>query len=131
MAVRRPQVDPAERLFRIADLLADLAEANPSRSFDEQAEQVAKALSPRVPVTRDPTGRPCVSWIDGERWLQAAKRDQLEVERDRQERLAEAERTQAMRLPMGVVAVETPDGTWYAPGHEPNVLPGGKRIEVG
>jgi hypothetical protein len=131
VALRRPQVDQAEQLVRIADVLAEVAGANPSRGFDEEAERLAGVMSPRVPVTRDWSNRPCLSWTDGERMLLRMRRDLAEDERERTERLAAAELAATQMVPAGTISVTAPGRPdWWAPGHEPPPYTGPKVTQV-
>jgi hypothetical protein len=128
MALRKPQVDQAERLVRIADVLAEAGGVNPSRVFDEEAERLASAMVPRGMVSRDWSGRPCLSWPDGERMLLRMRRDQQEEDRARAERLAAADQLQA--LPSGTLMLETPGYTWTAPGFDPHERTGAQSGQV-
>jgi hypothetical protein len=116
MAVRRLQIEPAEQQVRVADVVAELAQQNPSRVFDEQAEVVTRTLAAKL-VSRDWSGRPVIPALDAERLLWSLRRDREQEDRERQERTREAELARVGQLPAGTIGFERPgEEPVYAPG---------------
>jgi hypothetical protein len=105
--MRRLPVERDEPAVRVADVLAELARAAPSPVFDEQAEVVAKTLAAKI-LSRDWAGKLTIPAQDAERLLWSLRRDQAQEDRERVERIREAEAEYAGRLPRGTVMLQRP-----------------------
>jgi hypothetical protein len=70
----------------------------------------------RGQVTRDWTGRPCLSWTDAERLYLRMLRDREQATREQAERLAVIEQARGQYVGAGIVGAESPGaGDWRAP----------------
>jgi hypothetical protein len=115
MALRKPVPEVTERRVLLRDVLAELAGVDGGRRLDEEAGRVAATLPARM-LSTDWAGRPVVNETDAERLLWKLRRDRAEHEAEMSKAIVAAEDEYARRLPPGVVGIEAPGLSWYAPG---------------
>jgi hypothetical protein len=98
-----PQGDP---WVLVADVLAEAAGVDPSRSFDTEARALAKTMRG---IRHDWAGRPCITWSVATGLLASLKAEQARRRAAIEARLVEADRVFRAALPPGVpVSAEVP-----------------------
>jgi sulfur carrier protein ThiS len=91
----------------VADVLAEAASVDPSRSFDTQARGLAKTMRG---VRHDWAGRPCVTWSTAAELLASLRAEQARVAARIEQQAIEKDQAFRDALPAGVAAERVPEG---------------------
>jgi hypothetical protein len=91
----------------VADVLAEAAGVDPSRSFDSGARALAKTMRG---VRADWAGRPCITWSVASQLLESLRAEAARRRAVVEERLVEADAVRMASIPRGVPAAMIPEG---------------------
>jgi hypothetical protein len=105
-----PEGDP---WVPVADVLAEAAGMDPSRSFDDQARALAKTMRG---IRHDWAGRPCITWSAATELLESLQAEAAARRAEIEERLVEADAVRRSQIPQGIpldaVPVGVSPGEW-------------------
>jgi hypothetical protein len=104
MGATRPEPEP---WVLVADVLAEAAGVNPSRSFDVEARAQAKTMRG---VRHDWAGRPQVTWSVAAELLASLRAERARVVAQAEQRLIEADQQFRAQLAPGIPAGAVPEG---------------------
>jgi hypothetical protein len=91
----------------VADVLAEVAGVDPSRSFDSEAKRLAKTMRE---VRHDWADRPCITWSTATELLDSLRAEAARKRAEIEQRLVDQDRQFRASLPAGIPASWVPEG---------------------
>jgi hypothetical protein len=91
----------------VAEVLAEAAAVDSSRSFDDQARALAKTMRG---IRHDWAGRPCITWSVAAELLESLQAEAARRRAEIEERLIAADQARLAALPSGIPLDAVPVG---------------------